>query len=224
MRTSASTRVTTAVGVRVLAASVVLAGLLTACSSGGGAGGDGRTPSSPTGSPSGSPAGSPSGGADVPAAAGAVGEPGSACPLPVTLSTAASWKPKAVPPGFTQGGLTLSCEIDAKPAGHIGFLRVWTADRAPGSARQVLENFLATVKTPSGSAPVFTETTAGPLAAVEAAFKAEVLDEAKEERAFAVVTPSGAAVVVHLGGLDTAEHRAMLPAYQLARESMKPRS
>ncbi|MCB5178526.1 lipoprotein [Streptomyces antimicrobicus] len=151
-------------------------------------------------------------------AGGTVGAQGSACPLPVGFSVARGWKAKGVDARFEQGGLVLGCEVDAKPAGHVGFLRVWVADRAPGDARVVLQNFLATVK--ATGTPSVTDTTAGALPAVEALYEATGVDGPKQERALAVLTPSGAAVVLHLGGLDTAEHRAMLPAYQLARQSL----
>ncbi|MFD5348217.1 lipoprotein [Streptomyces anulatus] len=39
---------------------------------------------------------------------------------------------------------------------------------------------------------------------------------------FAVATPDGP-VVVHLGGMDTEEHTAMLPAFELAKKTLKPR-
>ncbi|MFC7978325.1 lipoprotein [Streptomyces cinereoruber] len=159
-------------------------------------------------------------------AAASLGGPGTACPLPVSFSLAKDWKPKAIRdpenPDFAvltqQGPATVRCEVDAKPAGHIGFLRVWTAKK--GSARAVLEGFVKAEKGSSGAS--YRETTAGALPAVEVTYtvRSELLDEEKEERAFAVSTPKGA-VVVHLGGMDTEEHREMLPAYELARTTLK---
>ncbi|MGW4687027.1 lipoprotein [Streptomyces sp. NPDC004244] len=180
-----------------------------------------------------SPAASKGGGTGV-KAAGSVGGAGSPCRLPVTFDLAKDWKPKAVTHAeddqfaslFKQGGTTLACEIDAKPAGNLGFLRVWIADApaAPGDARTVLEAFMAGEKTTG--APAYTELRTGTggaaLPAVEAAYETAPLDEAKKERAFAVVTPGGAAVVVHLGGFDSGEHEAMLPAYRLAQQSLGP--
>ncbi|MER5934053.1 lipoprotein [Streptomyces sp. NPDC002054] len=163
----------------------------------------------------------------APKAAAAVGGDGTACKLPVAFDLAADWKPKAVTHQddeqfaalFKQGGLTLQCEIDAKPAGNIGFLRVWTADKAAGNARQVLEAFVGEEK--ATGTPVYTDVSAGKLQGVEAAYVTSPLDEPKKEHAFAVVTPGGAAVVVQLGGLDSAEHDAMLPAYRLAQQTLK---
>ncbi|MEV7674775.1 lipoprotein [Streptomyces sp. NPDC088752] len=163
-------------------------------------------------------------------AAASLGGPGTACPLPVSFSLAQAWEPKAVrnpeDPEFAvltrQGPATVRCEVDAKPAGHIGFLRVWTAEKgsASSSARALLEAFVKAEKGSSGAA--YRETTAGALPAVEVAYtvRSELLDEEKEERAFAVATQKGA-VVVHLGGMDTEEHRAMVPAYELARTTLK---
>ncbi|MCB5168438.1 lipoprotein [Streptomyces bambusae] len=172
-------------------------------------------------------------GAKPAGSAKSVGGAGSPCRLPVTFTLAQDWKPKAITYDkddrfaslFEQGGTTLACEIDAKPAGNIGFLRVWVADRpaASGDARTVLRSFMADEK-PTGKPPVYTTVQAGPagLHAAEVGYTTSPLDEPKQERAFAVVTPRGEAVVVHLGGLDTEEHQDMLPAYRLALQSLKP--
>ncbi|MFE5511221.1 lipoprotein [Streptomyces sp. NPDC056529] len=172
-----------------------------------------------------SAAGSP----DAPAAAASLGGPGTACPLPVSFSLAKDWKPKAIElptdPDLAdladlarRGPAVMRCEIDAKPAGHIGFLRVWTVEK--GSARAALEAFVKGDE--SSSAVSYREGRAGALPSVEATYtvRSALFDEDKEERAFAVATPRGV-VVVDLGGSDTEEHRAMLPAYELARTSLK---
>ncbi|MFJ4343390.1 lipoprotein [Streptomyces sp. NPDC088915] len=163
-------------------------------------------------------------------AAASLGGPGTACALPVSFSLAQAWEPKAVrnpeDPEFAaltrQGPATVRCEVDAKPAGHLGFLRVWTVEKsaAHSSARAALEAFVKAEKGSSGAS--YRETTAGGAPAVEVTYtvRSELLDEEKEERALAVATPKGA-VVVHLGGTDTEEHRAMVPAYELARTTLK---
>ncbi|MFJ3581322.1 lipoprotein [Streptomyces sp. NPDC090127] len=161
-------------------------------------------------------------------AAGSVGAAGSACELPVSFGLAADWKPQAVratdDEAFAvlgkQGPATMVCEIDAKPAGAIGYLRVWSAGTGP--ARTALEGF---VKAEQNTSKVsYRETKAGALPAVEVTYTVanELMEESKEERAFAVTAPKGT-VIVHLGGLDTQEHRAMLPAYELARTSVQGR-
>ncbi|MDX2728676.1 lipoprotein [Streptomyces sp. PA03-2a] len=159
---------------------------------------------------------------------GSVGGSGSACSLPVTFDLASSWKPEAVQLGADdalnelarQGPLMLVCEIDAKPAGSIGFLRVWTGDRADRTPRQVLEAFLA--DEPNAGKITYTDTEAGTLPATEVGYtiSSELLDGPQKKRAFAVSTPHGP-VVVHLGGLDSAEHEEMLPAYELAKRTVR---
>src|SRR5437762_392000 len=60
-----------------------------------------------------------------------VGKPGTPCVLPVSFDIAKSWKPAALPDGVAkQAGFTLRCEVDGKPAGHLGFLRVWVSAAA----------------------------------------------------------------------------------------------
>ncbi|WP_392671188.1 lipoprotein [Streptomyces sp. LN785] len=159
---------------------------------------------------------------------GSVGGSGSACELPVAFDLAASWKPAAVRSVEDdalgalnkQGPVTLVCEIDAKPAGNIGFLRVWTGAGTDRTPRQVLKAFLAA--DPNAGRASYTEVKAGALTAAEVGYTVSgaLSSEPKKERAFAVATPSGP-VVVHLGGLDSQEHEEMLPAYELARRTVR---
>ncbi|MCB8902869.1 MULTISPECIES: lipoprotein [unclassified Streptomyces] len=166
----------------------------------------------------------------APAAAAAaltVGGPGTACALPVSFGVAEKWTPKAIEdpenPEFAaltrQGPATVRCEVDAKPAGHVGFLRVWTAGK--GSAKAVLEGFVKAEQNTSKVTYEESGSGAGPVTEVTYTVYNKLMEESKEERAFAVSTPKGT-VIVHLGGLDTAEHRAMIPAYELARSTLKP--
>ncbi len=172
---------------------------------------------------------------------GTIGADGSACELPVTFDIAEEWTAEAVDAGsggdtsggtdgeladeladavLRQGPVTLACEVDAKPAGHIGFLRVWTGDPGDAEARAVLEAFVAAE---DGAGKVrYSTFKAGGLTGVEVEYlyTSEFLDEPKTERALAVTTPRGP-VVVHLGGLDTEEHEAMLPAYELAKRTLR---
>ncbi|MFF6773597.1 lipoprotein [Streptomyces sp. NPDC012637] len=172
----------------------------------------------------------PAEGVAAAAPAGALGGAGTACALPVTFSLAEDWKPKAIDAPadpevadlleglFRQGPATALCEVDAKPAGNIGFLRVWSAPKGP--LRSTLEAF---VKAEDGSREaVYAETKAGALPAVEVTYAvhSEIMEETSDKRALAVATPKGV-VIVHLGGLDSEEHRAMLPAYELAKSTLK---
>jgi hypothetical protein len=165
---------------------------------------------------------------ETPAAAkgGTVGGTGSACALPVSFDLAAGWKPEAVKidPALgelKQGPVTLVCEIDAKPAGNIGFIRVWTGGVGGDDPRKALEAFVAE-EAKSRDKVAYTQTKAGQYAAAEVTYlnTDEFLDAPKEERALAFTTGKGV-VVVHLGGMDSEEHEAMLPAYELAKKSVR---
>ncbi|HET9382807.1 MAG TPA: lipoprotein [Streptomyces sp.] len=225
----------------------LLVGVLAGCtgsgpgSDGSGAGGSGA---GATPSVSASPAADRD--AEVAGSGGRIGTPGSACELPVVFDTAQDWKAEAVDgePGgsgssgssgnsgdelaqevsdalLRQGPVTAVCEIDAKPAGLIGFLRVWTGGPdTGGDARSVLEDFVA-AEDGAGKAE-YRGFTGGGLDGAEVTylFTSEFLDEPKKERALAVRTPHGP-VVLHLGGMDSAEHEAMLPAYELAKRTLR---
>ncbi|MDX3227442.1 lipoprotein [Streptomyces sp. ME19-01-6] len=209
-----------AVGAAVAIGVIGMFGGLTGCSSDSGDGDKGGK--------------SGKGGVEVAAASGELGGRDTACALPVRFSLAKSWKAEAVKEvegadpelGSTlleQGPVTLVCEIDAKPAGHIGFLRVWTGDKGKAAAgtkpRQLLKAFMAGEKHVRDAR--YSEVKAGDLPAAEISYILDDpdLDESKRERALAVMTPQGG-VVLHLGGLDSEEHEAMLPAYELAKQTM----
>lgn len=177
--------------------------------------------------------------------------PGLRLRLPVTFALAKNWKPEStVPdsagstssPGSTgssgsaapdddlaaeiadallhQGPVTAVCEVDAKPAGHIGFLRVWTGEPGAADARSVLASFVGAEK--GAAHATYRAFTTGGLSGTEVEYRvtSAILEETKTERALAVTTPDGP-VVVHLGGLDDEEHRAMLPAYELAKSTLR---
>jgi hypothetical protein len=132
-----------------------------------------------------------------------------ACDVPATFDVADKWVAKAVPADVGGG---LACEIDGKPAGVIGFIRVFRATGA--DARAAL-----TAQVGDRPAGLRTREFAAPAGAGwEAAFgPAE-----KPERAFAV-TVGADTVVIHWSGLDAAEHKAGLPAYLLAQASLARR-
>jgi hypothetical protein len=176
--------------------------------------------------------------AGVAARGGSIGADGSACELPVTFDIAEFWKAEAIDSAsqegdtgdeltdeladalLHQGPVTMACEVDAKPAGKIGFLRVWTGKPGNADARAVLEEFVTAESGASGA--TYRTFKAGELTGAEAEYvtTSEVLEETKKERALAVTTPDGP-VVLHLGGMDTEEHEAMLPAYELAKSTLK---
>ncbi|MFJ6080119.1 lipoprotein [Streptomyces sp. NPDC092369] len=167
---------------------------------------------------------------------GTIGTSGSACELPVTFDIAAKWKAKSIDAKSAgdgsdladeiadallhQGPVTAACEVDAKPAGHIGFLRVWTGKPGKDDARTVLEAFVKAED--NTSKPKYTTFRSGGLDGVEVEylFTSKLLEETKKERALAVTTASGP-VVLHLGGLDSEEHEDMLPAFELAKQTLR---
>ncbi|MFG2947285.1 lipoprotein [Streptomyces adustus] len=160
-----------------------------------------------------------------------VGAPGSACALPVSFATVRDWKAEAIDNSaadsgefgdlaLRQGPVTAVCEIDAKPAGNIGFLRVFTGPPGDAAIRSVLSAFVA-AEGKVGEAK-YTPFSTGGLDGVQVdyLYSSEFLDEPKQESALAVATPEGP-VILHLGGLDTEEHRAMLPALELAKRTLR---
>ncbi|WP_393058656.1 lipoprotein [Streptomyces sp. LN549] len=208
--------------VRGLAPVLLAAVALTGCSSGSGEGAKADT------KPGGGAAAHGAGDKTA-AKGGSVGGPGSGCELPVVFDLEQHWKAKAVAPMEAdsefaelgeQGPVTMVCEIDGKPAKHIGFLRVWQGEGKGSTARQTLEGFVKADE--NASKITYTQTTVGKLSVTEARYTihSELLDESRPNRAFAVATPDGP-VVVHLGGLDAQEHEGMLPAFELAKRSVR---
>lgn len=149
------------------------------------------------------------------AAAAKVGGSDSACPLPVQLDLPEKWKPSRLDAGlFRQGGLDALCEIDAKPAGAIGFLRVFVGPTA--EPRAALETFLADQK---GTRDVqYRETAVGKGSGAEVTWTDE---EAGRRRAFAMATPLKT-VVMTAGSIDDSEYEQLLPAFLLAKQSLTP--
>jgi hypothetical protein len=155
-----------------------------------------------------------------------VGPKGTGCELPITFDMPAKWKAKPVKfnPDFAEltqvGGSIMLCEIDAKPAGNIGFLRVWAVDRgAVIGARKGLEEFLGAYG--KLTEVQYRDAKAGPMIATEATFmeKSELTGEAKRVRALVVTTRMGT-MLLTLSGTDTEEFEEMLPAYQLAKQTI----
>ncbi|MEE1759714.1 lipoprotein [Streptomyces sp. SP18BB07] len=226
-----------------LAQLALLAGVLTGCSESAGDG-DAKPPANTTGAAT-ADAEDTAGDAAEEAvkSGGSVGAAGSACELPVAFDTAEKWKAEAVESGppaeggsaedelaaelaeglLRQGPFTAACEIDAKPAGNIGFIRVWTGEKGAteGDAEALLKEFVAAEgNTSEAKYSEFTSDSDVSGTEVAYLYTSEALEETKKERAFVAVTPDGP-VVVHLGGLDTQEHEQMLPAYELAKRTLR---
>ncbi|MEV4664491.1 lipoprotein [Micromonospora echinofusca] len=155
------------------------------------------------------------------AAAGTtVGGKGTPCELPVTFSVPARWKVEAVKGSAEFGEARLGkalmlCEIDAKPAGAIGFLRVWRVDGVAGGAEAHLKHFLDAYS-PKAADAEYRRLKAGTLDAVEASYPRRDGD-AVDDRAVAVSSLYGPIVL----SLDTPEPTELLPAYQLVKQSAR---
>ncbi|MGC4804301.1 lipoprotein [Micromonospora sp. DT233] len=155
-------------------------------------------------------------------AAGTVGAGRSACQLPITFSVPARWVAEPVDDGsaMTLGGSRLRCEVDAKPAGNVGFLRVWAAEEGTLDVRASLEDFLA--EHGRVSEIEYRHVRRGPLDLVEATYlqRNELSGGPNRQRALAAQTPGGA-ILLTFGGMDTGEFEAMFPAYQLATSTVR---
>jgi hypothetical protein len=156
---------------------------------------------------------------------GTVGAKGSGCELPVTFAVAAKWEPKAVEfkdddplaELARRGPLRMACEISAKGAGLVGFLRVWIDPAATGDARAALKALLKGEKTRKAA---YQPVTIGGRDGMELTYQtySELLEEYSDRRAFAVPTPGGA-VVVELSGVES-DDPAMQSAYEQARSTL----
>ncbi|GAA0396573.1 lipoprotein [Streptomyces luteireticuli] len=210
----------------------LLVGALAGC----GSGGDGKDAKEKradkaAGEKADAPSGSPESPKErKPAGPAKFGEPGSACELPVTFEPAKGWKVTELSGKTAEfmGRLTehksvrAVCNLDAKPTGVLGTMTLWTAPRRGDSPRKVMETFVTEAKRHLVKQEYRDITVAG-LPAVEAVYvlNSPLMDEDREQRAFAVNTPKGAFVVA-LGGVSTGEHRKMLPGYELVKRTLTP--
>lgn len=156
------------------------------------------------------------------------------CPLPVTFTVAQEWvaRPFDLAPDdrvgrlFRHGPFDIACEVDARPAGDLGFLRVYTSDGPSAGPRRDLQAFVSGENVPgqaSGSYRIYnasyTERELGGHPAAEVAYEtggAEGLD-LTPSAAFAVDAPGGP-VVVQLDGLDADD---LVPALELAMRTLR---
>ncbi|NDL58104.1 lipoprotein [Phytoactinopolyspora mesophila] len=144
-----------------------------------------------------------------------------ACDLPLTFDLAAQWTAEAVPADsdFERGGFLPRCEIDAKPAGWIGYIRVWTG---PGDDPQDALGFFLDGHPGEIEDAETRAVDVGGTAAEEIhyVYHLAALDERKRQRALALPVTDGMAIIT-VSGLDTEEYEGMLPAYILARETIQ---
>jgi hypothetical protein len=142
--------------------------------------------------------------------------PGSACPQTLFFDVPAKWKLTgdfSAAGGLIAGGLTLVCELDGKPAGVPGIMRVFRGPR--GDLRTVAERFRADWA-PNATGVDYRDTVIGPggTSGLEVYFR----NQGHDNREFLVI--SGELVfLVDWGGFDEEAHAAGMPAYVLARQS-----
>ncbi|MDO3701826.1 lipoprotein [Micromonospora sp. C28SCA-DRY-2] len=146
-----------------------------------------------------------------------VGGKGTPCALPVTFSLPAGWKVKAVKPSAEGGDLgvgnaTLLCELDSRPAGELGFLRVWRVDGVAGGAEEHLKHFVGAYS-PKATGVEYRRLRAGTLDAVEASYT----EDGDPDRAIALASLYGPIVL----SLDAPDPADLLPAYQLVKQSAR---
>ncbi|MFG3423588.1 lipoprotein [Micromonospora sp. NPDC048063] len=152
------------------------------------------------------------------AAAGTtVGQKGTPCELPITFSLPARWKVEAVQ-GSTEfgeptvGKARMLCELDARPTGDLGFLRVWRVDGVAGGAEAHLKHFVEAYA-PKATGAQYRRLRAGTLDAVEVSYTAD----GDTDRAIALSSLYGPVVL----SLDAPDPEDLLPAYQLVKQSAR---
>jgi len=171
------------------------------------------------------------------AAFAAVGGADSACPLPVVFDRDQGWVPKrprveeitdasvqeSLASLTSPGPFDLACEL-VSPV-DLGAMRVYTgpAALAGRDPEALLKTFVDAYEEGAARDLAFEPATAeSGTALVEATYERyDDLDEAYvPRRAFLAPGDDGVALFL-LGGLDAEEHEGMLPAYELARRSVR---
>jgi hypothetical protein len=147
-------------------------------------------------------------------AAGKVG-PGTACPGSFAFDVADKWKLAGDFPEqlFAVGTFDVVCELDAKPAGVLGIMRVFASTEATDDLKKELEAFIGEYDS-KVTDPKFRDVTVGGATAVEVSYGTPE----HMARAFALKRAT-TTFVVQWGGVDDDEHTAGLPGYVLARTS-----
>ncbi|GAA4544799.1 lipoprotein [Amycolatopsis samaneae] len=159
----------------------------------------------------------PANGTKAAAGGAEIGAAGTACPMPVSFRPAEKWQPKAVSPPERMSGAELLCEIDAKPAGGIGFVRVLRATGVT-DPMAALKSFTSVGKYADFA---YKDVKAGSIAAKEVTYNSVASEEKLPQVALAV--PVGAdTVLVTTSGLDAELFKDNLAAYELAKSTLHP--
>lgn len=146
-----------------------------------------------------------------------VGRKGTPCELPITFSLPAKWKVEAVK-GSAEfgepavGKATMLCELNSRPAGEVGFLRVWRVNGVAGGAEEHLKHFVGAYS-PKATGVEYRRLRAGTLDAVEASYT----EDGDSDRAVALASLYGPIVL----SLDAPDPEDLLPAYQLVKQSAR---
>ncbi|WP_430785545.1 lipoprotein [Actinoplanes sp. G11-F43] len=159
-----------------------------------------------------------------------IGDAGSACPMPLSFATAADWKPAPINVEelgemaalAMVGDFAVLCEIDAKPAGNIGFIRVYLAKGLSGQPRDHLAAYLeAGIRGQEISGETYRDLRLGAQQGAELIWQSydKGLDHKGKYAAFALNTRDGA-VVVQLSPFGADEYDEMLGAFQLAETTL----
>ncbi|RIV38073.1 hypothetical protein D2L64_13710 [Micromonospora radicis] len=207
----------------MIAAAVLVAGVLTGCGADGSSGDAEPTAGTATGSPWHDEVAAATG-------SGPVGA-GTPCPLPVTFQLADGWRaaPVEIPDDaddpelaaalaealIRRGGATVRCEVDGRSV-TPGFLRVYTTEGAP---RPALEAFVDAGR--QVTEPQYRQRRSGDLDVLEASWLShrELLDENMREWALAVQV-GGQTVLIGASSTSFGDPVEVLPAYRLARETL----
>ncbi|TDP98056.1 lipoprotein [Labedaea rhizosphaerae] len=153
-------------------------------------------------------------GAEQAPAGATIGGTSGPCPLPVTMTIAKGWKAAGVPAGTgSMGDAALACEVDAKPAGHLGFLRIYVTG-SPVEPKNLLKAVVAKSKQVNGEQ--YRESKPG----VELTYLSDVGGDQVRSRAYAA-TVNGRTVLVVLDAFDSEEYDAMIGAYLLAQHTIR---
>lgn len=153
------------------------------------------------------------------------GAKGSGCELPVTFAVADKWqvddivveKDDPLAELMRRGPLEMTCEVNAKRLGIVGFLRVWIGGSAIGGVRPALQALISGQKTRGA---VYTPVKIGGQDGMELQYQlySNLMEEYSARKAFAVVTPGGV-VVVELSGLES-DDPAAAAAYEQAKTTL----
>ncbi|MEU5162018.1 lipoprotein [Streptomyces sp. NPDC020875] len=155
-----------------------------------------------------------------------IGAAGSPCALPVAFDIPAAWKVnEAVPVERTGMAVEYSeylCELDARPGGGKGSIRIHNDQSRLSQPRESLERFIRAGRLTERKNVEYRDTKAGPYKAVEVSY--EGYNESRKARVkdtrIAFEAPQGL-VVFSVEALDPVDHDALLPELDRIKDTLK---